>query len=807
MVRTCLLVLVAGVFFPAPVSSQLNLQFFPGTPTEVARRPKAVAVADFNGDGIDDVAVASSGSNRVTVLISKGDGEFVQATAVTIGKGMRGIAAGDFNQDGNMDVIVATGSRNVFLLLGKGDGTLPTSRTVRRCCRGFGVATLDLDGVNGDDAVFSNPGSDDVSVLLNRGDATFGGEKRFRVGNRPEKVITADLDGDGILDVATLSTRGGGSEVTTLLGDSTGILRPVANFVAGRRSKTLTAGDFDGDGRVDIAAADPRRNEISLLFNAGAGLLGAPIVTRVACSAADTGFTNCALRDVVAADFDLDGIVDIAAGLSFPESSSVGEFGFTKVDFLRGVGDGSFASPFRVQDFARGTPILGVGNFNNDRFPDVVVATTLDRRVRVLLNATFGLPTPPPGPTTVTGTPRTPTPTPTPTLRPGGQKGDPCDVSRGDSDCNFPLFCASVGSGTEGICCDTPCEGANERCDLPGSEGTCLPTGLPIGEPCTADAQCTSTFCTDGFCCNERCLEENRVCNRVGEEGICGLGQRATPTPGDNRPNGDPCDSPSQCQSGFCPPEDGICCDRACDGPNEVCVQGTCTTTGPKRNGEPCTTAAECQSGFCPPEDGVCCNRACLGPNESCSIPGAEGTCLKENGEPCSSPAECRSGFCPAEDGVCCDTACTGADESCRIPGSEGTCTVAKGPGEPCLAPGECASGFCPPEDLVCCEEACEGPGERCDALGRCVSEAVPTATRIPTRTPTPASGRTDVVVARGKGCSAAGGRSPGAGWVWMLLLPLALRGARRVSPGRATSSRRPGRSRSGRFGLPGRLV
>src|SRR5262249_7296760 len=80
------------------------------------------------------------------------------------------------------------------------------------------------------------------------------------------------------------------------------------------------------------------------------------------------------------------------------------------------------------------------------------------------------------------------TPTHTPTVKKTG--GDQCTTG---TEC-LSGFCPPE----DGVCCDQPCDGASERCDL--IAGTCLPIDLPGGSPCQVDQQCTSRSCPDGTC-------------------------------------------------------------------------------------------------------------------------------------------------------------------------------------------------------------------------------------------------------------------------------------------------------------------
>ena len=135
-----------------------------------------VAVADLNGDGIPDLAVANQGADTVSVLLGKGDGTFHAAVQYVAGYNPQSVVVADFNGDGILDLALALGvggegSDAVAILLGKGDGTLHAAQSY---AVGDGPRTVAVGNLNGDgilDLVVANDQSNTVSVLLGGGTA------------------------------------------------------------------------------------------------------------------------------------------------------------------------------------------------------------------------------------------------------------------------------------------------------------------------------------------------------------------------------------------------------------------------------------------------------------------------------------------------------------------------------------------------------------------------------------------------------------------------------------------------------------
>jgi Concanavalin A-like lectin/glucanases superfamily/FG-GAP-like repeat/PKD domain/Cadherin domain/RTX calcium-binding nonapeptide repeat (4 copies)/FG-GAP repeat len=240
--------------------------------------PHSVAVGDFNGDGHQDLATANSGTSDGSVLLGNGDGSFQSAGNFPVAEQFpSSVAVGDFNGDGRQDLAVASLANKVSVLLGNGDGTF--SQWTFNATFGSGTSSVAVGDFNGDghpDLVTANAGSANVSVLLGNGDGTFRSAVNMATGSGPTSVAVGDFNNDGRQDLATANYGDpSNSTVSVLLGNGDGTFQSAINFATGSgptsvstfRPQSVAVGDFDGDGRQDLATANSNSNTVSVLLN------------------------------------------------------------------------------------------------------------------------------------------------------------------------------------------------------------------------------------------------------------------------------------------------------------------------------------------------------------------------------------------------------------------------------------------------------------------------------------------------------------------------------------------------------------
>lgn len=233
--------------------------------------------ADFNGDGNPDLAaVNDSYPSTLSILLGNGDGSFQEPLKYTVGIAAFSIAVGDFDRDGRIDVAVAnqgygTGPDTVSVLLGNGDGTLRLRTDYQTGRTPLWIAIGDFNRDGNLDLVTANTSGSSISILLGNGDGTFQSHVDYPTATGPYSVAVADLNGDSNLDlaVATNSWDPTGS-ASILLGNGDGTFQPYLESRVGTQMLySIAAGDFDTDGKLDLATGSS--SGISLLLGKGNG--------------------------------------------------------------------------------------------------------------------------------------------------------------------------------------------------------------------------------------------------------------------------------------------------------------------------------------------------------------------------------------------------------------------------------------------------------------------------------------------------------------------------------------------------------
>lgn len=301
----------------------------------------AVVATDLDNDGRLDVVLAHAiscfvspcvAARTITVMLGFGDGTFQLPFDIDVGTGMSRIVVGDFNRDGIKDLGIAGDSSRVYTLLGVGNGTFLKQPTITLTADTLFVDATDIDlaDINGDtiqDLVVAIPTNGSrTAILLGNGDGTFQApqvltEPGLRV---PQYQVIADFNRDGFPDLALALANGTNGLFEILNGNGDGtfaaprlyLAPPPLSSVGGG---TLVTGDFNGDGRPDIALPIIGANPAlaGLVNSTGAVSINAAYGAVTATPAAVAGGASTEIRISL-----VNGAVAPANGFSFSLSSS-----------------------------------------------------------------------------------------------------------------------------------------------------------------------------------------------------------------------------------------------------------------------------------------------------------------------------------------------------------------------------------------------------------------------------------------------------------------------------------------------------
>jgi hypothetical protein len=351
--------------------------------------PMGLAVGDFNGDGKLDVATTTTPLSSVSIVLRRGDGTFGPYTEYVTGSSPFSVAVGDFNGDGIADLVTANEQGNsVSVLLGNGNGTFQPHQDYPVGGAPFWVAVGDFNGDGKLDLVTAN-NTNSVSVLLGNGDGTFQPAVSYPAQIGPESVAVGDFNGDGKLDLAVANSCGSDPKcqspgsVSILLGNGDGTFQLPTNYSTGYRSDSIVVGDFNGDGKLDLAVADQCGLTMKCVNSTVSVLLGNGDGTFQPQTQYLTGF---APTSVVIGDFNGDGKPDLATA-NCESQNCAPIWGSGSVSILLGNGDGTFAPHVEYQTGA-GTHAVAVGDFTGNGAADVAATNTGSGTISMLLNAT-----------------------------------------------------------------------------------------------------------------------------------------------------------------------------------------------------------------------------------------------------------------------------------------------------------------------------------------------------------------------------------------------------------------------------------
>ncbi len=375
----------AGLFANAPVSL--------ATP-DSGYGACSSAVGDLSGDGKPEIVSFNCDANTITVYLNNGDGTFKTGVYYNNNSDQyQRISDGtiaDMNGDGKNDIVAINddaGDLSVFL--GHGDGSVD-SQPLSFDVGGYAWNTPLIADFNGD-GLLDVVESDDwynLVYLQGYGDGTFRAAPTYGLPNSFDQyawtfsVATGDFNGDGIQDMVVGQIRNSGSTgVVVYLGRGDGSFYPGISYGPSPDMSYVAVGDFNGDGKLDIAGIDNTNDVVQIFLGNGDGTFS------IGGAYSTSASNGAAAQDLVVGDFNKDGKVDIAVA-----NANTGDVGV-----LLGQGDGTFAPAVSYPITGYAPFVIAAADLNGDGYPDLVVTAYTDgpEAIGVLLSnsevpGTFG---------------------------------------------------------------------------------------------------------------------------------------------------------------------------------------------------------------------------------------------------------------------------------------------------------------------------------------------------------------------------------------------------------------------------------
>jgi hypothetical protein len=323
---------------------------------QLATAPIGAAVRDLNGDGKPDLVFTREGVSFVTVMLGDGVGGFSSTANYAAGIQPGQLILADLKGRGILDIaVVDKSSASVKVLYGNGDGTFAPAVSFPTLANSLNLVVGNFGGSGRDLAVITSSGA---AILLNDGSGGFASPVIKALATSPVAIAAGDFSSSGLDDLALANQDG---TLTVLQNRGHGLLNALSPIsISGSSLSSIVAGNFNGDGNLDLAVARPASNDVAILLGRGDGSF----------QAGATYIVGGGPVNLLSADFRGSGVSDLVTVNLGDDTFSV----------LTGNGDGTFTA---VGDFVAGNaPVAAVaGAFYGDGHLDLAVLNSGDRTI------------------------------------------------------------------------------------------------------------------------------------------------------------------------------------------------------------------------------------------------------------------------------------------------------------------------------------------------------------------------------------------------------------------------------------------
>ena len=346
-------------------------------------KPIWVAVDDLNKDAIPDIVVANYLAGNICILFGHGNGSFGRVLKLSTGEDSRplSVALGDINRDSNIDIVVADYySSSIFLFFGNGNGSF-SSPKISSADSNSDLQAVILSDINNDTVLDIllcdyNVLNSSIGILYGFGDGNFTLPKIYPTGlnSWPYMIATGDFNDDGRVDLA----------INYLNQDRIGVFIQAGNEPFGSSSllstddqsqpESIVLGNFNNDHRLDIAVANTANGNIGIFIGHGNG----EFADQVTYFIGDNSLPSA----IAVSHFNNDDHLDIAVVSTASDA----------VVILFGDGNGRFGKMTTYSTGIRSMPVAIVArDLNKDEHSDVVVANRGSNEVLIFLGTNNGL--------------------------------------------------------------------------------------------------------------------------------------------------------------------------------------------------------------------------------------------------------------------------------------------------------------------------------------------------------------------------------------------------------------------------------